>query len=83
MTVRAERTTELSASQTRDGGFADEDRKDSIVMMKDRTITSTHRMRATVHIAMLALIAGILGAAASACGVPGSAREGSEPAATA
>jgi hypothetical protein len=49
-------------------------------MMKDRTITSTHRLRATVHIAVLAFIAGILGVAASGCGVTGSAREGSEPA---
>jgi hypothetical protein len=52
-------------------------------MMKDRTITSTHRLRAKVHIAVLAFIAGILGVAAGGCGVTGSAREGSEPAATA
>jgi hypothetical protein len=52
-------------------------------MMKDRPITSTHRLRAAVHIAVLAFIAGILGAVASGCGVTGSAREGSEPAATA
>ena len=44
---------------------------------------STHRLRATVHIAMLAVIAAILGAAARGCGVTGSGREGSEPAATA
>jgi cytochrome c5 len=53
------------------------------MMMKDRTITSTDRLRATVHIAVLAFIAGILGAAASGCGATGSAREGSEPTATA
>jgi len=53
------------------------------VMMKDRILASTHRLPATVHVAMLALIAGILGSAASACGVTGSAREGSAPAATA
>jgi hypothetical protein len=83
MAVRAERTAALSISRTRDGGFADEKRKDSIVMMKDRPITATHRLRATVHFARLAFIATILGAAASACGVTGSAREGSEPAASA
>jgi len=52
-------------------------------MMKDRTLTSTRRLRATVHNAVLAFIAAILGAAASGCGVTGSGREGSEPAATA
>ena len=66
-----------------DGGFADEEKKDPIVMMKARTVTSTHRLRATVHIAILAVIDAILGAAASGCGVTGSGREGSEPAATA
>jgi hypothetical protein len=52
-------------------------------MLKARTVTSTHRLRATVHIAILAVIDAILGAAASGCGVTGSGREGSEPAATA
>jgi hypothetical protein len=56
---------------TRDGGFSNEERKDPIAMMKDRTITSTDRLRAAVHIAVLAFIAGILGAAASGCGVTG------------
>jgi cytochrome c5 len=83
MAVGAERSTNSEPRRTRDGGFADEERKDSIVMMKDRTVTSTHRLRATVHFARLAVIAAIVGAAASACGVTGSAREGSEPAASA
>jgi hypothetical protein len=59
------------------------ERKDEIVIMKDRTIASTHRLRATVHVATLMLIAVILGAAVSACGGTGSARDGSEPAPTA
>lgn len=79
----ARKEATLGTRRTRDGGFADEERKDSIVMMKDRTVTSTDRLRATVHFARLAIIAAIVGAAASACGVTGSAREGSEPAASA
>jgi mono/diheme cytochrome c family protein len=52
--------------------------KDGIVIMKRRTETSTHRLRARLHVATLAVIA-VLGAAASGCGATGATSEGSQP----
>ena len=54
------------------------ERKNDIVIMKIRTIASTHRLRPTVHVATLAFIAVTLGAAVSGCGATGSTPEGSE-----
>jgi hypothetical protein len=55
MGVRSERTTELRASQCVKGremvASLTRRGRTPIVMMKDRTITSTDRLRATVHTA--------------------------------
>jgi hypothetical protein len=58
------------------------ERKDQIVIRKDPTVAPTHRLRATVHVALLMLIAVAVGAAMSGSGVRGSAGEGRDPAAT-